>query len=161
MVEIPKDDDRWVNLDPELQFEDPRLSDLLAYWNEKRQGRAMPARRDIDPLELKSHLGRLHFVDVEYQPFRLRLRMMGVESTETLGRDMTGRYFDEIHPPHIMANVVKTYEWLVQHKRPLRHFGNAAYADKSVYLFEVLNLPLSDDGVVMNMVLGEMILFLP
>lgn len=151
-------DKRWISLDPELQFNDGRLGELLDYWNGKRAGRAIPARRDIDPLELKSHLGRLHLIDVEYAPFRLRLRMMGVTSTETLGRDMTGRYFDKYHPPEILKNVLKTYEWLGERKRPLRHFGNAVYADKSLYAFEVVNLPLSDDDDQINMIFGEMVL---
>ncbi len=157
MAEISNDEERWVHLDPGLQFGDARLGELLRYWDSKRKGRSMPARSDIEPLELKSHLGRLHFIDIEYDPFRLRLRMMGVESTETLGRDMTGRYFDEYHPPKILEKVTTTYLWLAENKKPLRHFGNAVYADKSIYAFEVINLPLSDDGERVNMVLGEII----
>ncbi len=117
----------------------------------------MPARQDIEPLDLKSHLGRLHFIDVEYDPFRLRYRLIGTTTTEKLNRDMTGRYFDEIYPPHILSDALAAYHWLTENRKPLRQFGNALYADKSIYEFELINLPLSDDGERVNMVLGELV----
>ncbi|MBC8239846.1 MAG: PAS domain-containing protein [Alphaproteobacteria bacterium] len=86
----------WVNMDTGLRFKDPRLEELHRYWLKKCGNRLMPVRRDIEPLELKSHMGRLHFIDVEHDPIRLRYRLIGTVTTETLGRDMTGRYFDEI-----------------------------------------------------------------
>ena len=147
----------WLNLDPDLQFDDPRLADLLRYWDEKRGDRPMPARRDIDPIELRSHLGRLSLVDLEYDPFRLRYRLIGTNITETLGRDMTGRYFDEIYPPNILSDTLAAYGWMTENKKPLRGFGNALCAEKSMFEFEILNLPLSEDGTRVNMVLGEII----
>ncbi|MBT3534584.1 MAG: PAS domain-containing protein [Rhodospirillaceae bacterium] len=156
-VDTPGDANHWVNMDPMLALTDERLAELLAYWRKKRGGRFLPARGDIDPGELKPHLGRLHLIDVEYDPFRLRYRLIGTATTKVLDRDMTGRYFDEIYPPHILAEAIRSYSWLVENKRPLRQFGNAIYADKSIYDFEVINLPLSNDGVRVNMVLGELV----
>jgi len=147
----------WLNLDPGLNFTDGRLVDLLRYWDGKRRDRRMPARSDIDPLELSSHLGRLVLVDVEYDPFRLRYRLIGTKVTETLDRDMTGRYFEEVYPADILADTVRSFEWMAENRKPLRLYGNAFYADKSMYDFEIVNLPLSEDGVRVNMVLGELI----
>jgi len=155
--QVPEANNHWVNSDPELRFVDQRLDELLQYWLDKRGRRLMPTRQDIDPLDIIPHLTRLHFIDIEYDPFRLRYRMIGTSTTETLGRDMTGRYFDEIYPPQILADALTAYTWMVENKRPLRQFGNAIYADKSMYDFEILNLPLSNDGVQVNTVLGELI----
>jgi hypothetical protein len=158
--QVPAASNHWVNSDPELRFVDPRFDELLQYWNNIRGNRLMPARQDIDPLELIPHLTRLHLIDIENDPFRLRYRMIGTSTTETLGRDMTGRYFDEVYPPHILVDALTAYTWMVGNKKPLRQFGNAIYADKEVYDFEILNLPLSSDGVRVNTVLGELIFFL-
>ena len=157
MLKTLADTNHWFNIDLELRFSDARLGDLLRYWDGKRRGRLMPARQDIDPLELKAHLGRLTFIDIEYDPFRFRYRLIGTTTTETLGRDMTGRYFDEIYPPDVLTDALRAYRWTVENKKPLRLFGNAPYANKSMYEFEIVNLPLSEDGTRVNMVLGELI----
>ena len=147
----------WNNLDPALRLTDKRLVDILRYWQDKRGDRLMPSRRDIDVLELKAHIGRLHFIEVEYAPFRLRYRLIGTDTTEALDRDMTGRYFDEIYPPDILADAEQAFLWIAENRKPLRQFGQAVYANKSAYMFEIINLPLSEDGVTVNMVLGELV----
>lgn len=147
----------WNNLDPALRLTDKRLVDILRYWQDKRGDRLMPSRRDIDVLELKAHVGRLHFIEVEYEPFRLRYRLIGTDTTEALDRDMTGRYFDEIYPPDILADAEQAFLWIAENRKPLRQFGQAVYANKSAYMFEIINLPLSEDGVTVNMVLGELV----
>ncbi len=147
----------WRKSDPDLNFTDPRLFDLLEYWRGKRNGRRMPARRDIDPLELRSHLGRLHITEFEYNPFRMRYRLIGTTSTSMVGRDMTGQYFDEIYPPGILDGMRDLYMWIAENKKPLRGSGSAIFADKSIYNFETVNLPLSDDDETVNMTVGEII----
>ena len=140
----------WLNIDPELQFIDPLPVDLLHYWEGKRRDRLMPMRRDIDPVKLKVHLGNLALIDVEYGPLRLRYRLIGTTITQTLGRDMTGRYLDEIYPPNILADAITAYMWTTENQKPLRFFGNVRYANKSMVEFEAVNLPLSEDGSRVN-----------
>ena len=157
MTKTPIDANHWHNIDSELQISDAQLVELLQYWDGKRRDRLMPSRRDIEPHELKSHLGRLSIIDIEYDPFRLCYRLIGTNITRTLGRDMTGRYFDEIYQPNILADALTAYDWTIKNMKPLRLFGKVRYADKSVYDFEVINLPLSEDGARVNMVLGELV----
>jgi hypothetical protein len=147
----------WRKSDPDLNFSDTRLRDLLNYWRDKRGDRLMPARGDIDVLEIKSHIGRLHITEFEHNPFRMRYRLIGTTSTNIVGRDMTGRYFDEIYPPDIFAGMRDLYWWIAENKRPLRGLGSAIFANKSIYNFETVNLPLSDDGETVNMAVGEII----
>jgi len=47
---------------------DPELHRLFDYWRERRRGRLMPSRRDIDPLEIAWALSRIFIVD--YDPAR-------------------------------------------------------------------------------------------
>ena len=146
----------WANIDPDLDFDEPSLSELLTYWNEKRGRRLMPSRADIDPLDLPTHLGHLCLLDVEHDPLRLRYRLIGATITETMGRDMTGRYFHEIYEDEILRDSLAAHAWIVEHRAPLRIFGHALVSGKSQYQYEILNLPLSDDGETINMVFGEL-----
>lgn len=151
---------RWITPDPDLNFDNPRLADLLRYWRDKRGERLLPAHGDIDPIELKAHLGLLYFVDVEREPRRYRFRMIGTAIVATLGRDMSGRYFEDIYPDDILADTVEGFDWIVEHRAPLRLFGIAVYAEKRHYDFEILHLPLASDGETVSMVLGELLLTL-
>lgn len=147
----------WVSLDPGLAFRDPSLAEVRAYWEGKRAGRTMPSRADIDPLELKPHLGNLCLVEVHHRPLRLRYRLIGTEITRAMDRDSTGRWFHDLYHPALLADVERSYRWLIEHRRPLRSFGRAFYPDKNFYEYEFVNLPLSSDGETIDMVLGKLV----
>src|SRR6266849_6825400 len=76
--------------------DDGFLLALHAYWEQKRAGRSLPDRADIDPVEMPPRLLPYLFI-VEYAniPARWRYRLMGTEMVERLGADLTGRYLDE------------------------------------------------------------------
>ncbi len=151
--------DLWEGADPELQFENPRLAELLDYWKNKCQGRTMPSRTDIDPFDLKRHLGNIALIDVEHAgaDFRLRYRLVGSNITALMDRDVTNRYYDEIYDGNVMTNVNTNFRWIFNNLAPLRSYGQADPPGKSVYSYEILNLPLSENGKSVNMVLGEMV----
>ena len=146
----------WVQIDPGLGFEDPRMVELLDYWRRKRGGRTMPSRADIDPIDLKAHLGNLCLIDVEQNPLRMRYRLIGSNITQKMGRDATGRYYDEIYAGQLLEDVQASFRWIVEHRAPLRTHGQAFYPDKNFYRYEIINLPLADDGTTVNMVLGNL-----
>ena len=52
-----------IEVNPEA-LENPVLAFLKSYWDSKRGSRAMPARGDIRPSEMKEHLGWVLLVDV-------------------------------------------------------------------------------------------------
>ena len=156
----PQAPDLWVGLDPELQFVDPRPPKLLAYWEAKRPHGRLPARRDVDPAELREHLGNLVLIEVQRAPLRMRYRLIGSAITRAMQRDSTGKYYDEIYGPDLLAQIETSFRWLIENKAPLRASGEAFYPDKNFYRYEVINLPLADDGENVDMVLGELIFHL-
>jgi hypothetical protein len=156
----PRPPDFWVGLDPELRFEDRRPLRLLAYWQDKRRDGRLPARRDIDPAELREHLGNLVLIDVQREPLRMRYRLIGSAITHAMQRDSTGKYYDELYGPELLAQIETSFRWLIANKAPLRASGEAFYPDRNFYRYEVLNLPLAEDGENVDMVLGELIFHL-
>jgi len=75
-------------------------------------------------------------------------------------RDSTGKYYDELYSPELLAQIETSFRWLIEHKAPLRASGEAFYPDKNFYRYEVINLPLAEDGENVDMVLGELIFHL-
>src|SRR5579884_2075511 len=71
----------------------PALGTLLRYWRVKRGTAAMPARRDIDPLEIGPELlPHLVLADLFDRGTRVRFRLVGTQIVKRLGFDPTGRY---------------------------------------------------------------------
>ncbi len=147
-----------VHLDWRLECRDPRLLALRDYWDGKRAGRAMPPRSCIRPEEIPHLLPHVILVDIEAEPFRLRYRLIGTGITETMGRNSTGRYYDELYGPELLENINASFRELIRRKIPLRTYGEAFYSDKNIYGYETINLPLSPDGARVDKVLG-MIMF--
>jgi hypothetical protein len=73
-----------------------RCSFLLQYWNTIRGDRPFPVRDEIDPAEMKPVLPHIMIVALEYQPFRVRYRLVGTEIVRFAKFDFTGRYADSL-----------------------------------------------------------------
>lgn len=75
----------------------PTLALLSAYWHDKRRGRPLPERRDIDPLEMGATLlPHLLLCDLFDRGTRVRFRLVGTVVVKRLGFDPTGKYLDDV-----------------------------------------------------------------
>lgn len=82
---------------PERFADEPVLVALYDYWRSKRRGRAMPDRRDIDPLEMgPALLPHIAMLDIEDGAARVRYRLVGTALVERFGRDPTGLLLDDV-----------------------------------------------------------------
>ncbi len=128
------------------------LRQLFQYWDEKRGHRPAPSRNDIDPAQMVEFLPNVFLIDVEEEPRRYRIRLMGTALVHWSGRDLTGCHVDEITDQVLGAldELVTTWEpWLVT--------GEYEQKTGRVILYELLALPLSSDGATVNMLLGGII----
>ena len=139
--------------DGELRIRSPILKAIHGYWQSKLDGRPMPPRDALDPLELGRLLPYVALADVEHDPLRLRWRLLGTHITRALGRDSTGRYFDEIYPGTLYEDVMTVYRRVLEHRRPVRHFGQPTFFNRAFASYESVHLPLSGDGAVIDMIL--------
>lgn len=120
----------------------------LAYWQDLRGERTMPALGDLDVLEMpRTILPNVGLIDIEYGPQpRYRWRLIGTAITATLGRDMTGRYWDEVYAEDILQMFAGPANQVQEHHIPVRFTGRAHVPGKEIYDTEHLYMPLSDGG---------------
>lgn len=133
----------------------PILRPVLDYWHLKRGTRAMPARLDIEPLELKPYLRHLFLIE-PLPGGDFRYRLVGSEITERYGRNSTGRTVREIY-----AAVPVVADWLLgmlravtTGKRPVLASGSLRAVGKEHVFSESLHMPLGDDGDTVSMIFG-------
>ena len=140
-------------LDPDLKCESPILMDILQFWKGACGDQSMPARHDINLLDLPVYQQpHILLLDVEPKPrLRLRWRFIGTHITVVMNRNVAGLYADEIYDQEQLAAFCLRTDWVLQHGLPLR--SNARSADLNSDVNEVIFLPLSDNGVDIDQIL--------
>jgi len=135
-----------------MELKDPRLARLLAYWSAKAGERAMPSRADIDPVDLGFLLGHLMLIDVMTDPPRFKVRLHGSELARRAGYDLTGKMVDDL-PINEFRNLARrSFATTVETRRPF-HSRRDRLLDGKRHNYETIMLPLSADGVTVNMLL--------
>jgi hypothetical protein len=115
------------------------------YWQSKRAGRAMPARADVDPAEMKSFLPHLVLFDVEHDPLDFRYRLIGTLVRENLHENHTGKRMSEIPHQKEPNTIWKNHVHVTKTGAPM--LGQAPYVgpNKDFMSMEAVIMPLSDD----------------
>jgi hypothetical protein len=96
---------------------------LLDWWQAKRGARAMPARAELDPGELKAILPNLLLIDVSAAPagagHSFTCRLAGTEIDSRFGVPLTGRSLDQAPFGDARAAIRQEYETAVAQRRPI------------------------------------------
>jgi hypothetical protein len=130
-----------------------QLRELADYWKARRGDRPMPARADIDPIDLKRHLASLILADILYDPMRVHFRVVGTDLETQLGSRLTGKTIDASE-----GAFFKPYQACAEQVRPIREYVRYDFDDGGpIGEFERLLMPLSEDGETVTMVFGEAI----
>lgn len=123
------------------------IAAIEAHWNRLRGERAMPRRDEIDPVDLAPWLPYVSIMEIHYDPFRVRYRVVGTEVARIVGEDFSSRWLDETgwEPKSIALNRL-LYEKVAATKRPLYGLSMVSFGGREDWIFEWVLLPLSGDG---------------
>ncbi len=130
----------------------PELYRLAALWHGKRRGRFMPARSDLDPIELKPWLGWLSLVRVLDGGEDFVFVVHGTNAGWVTGLALQGRNTDAL-PPSARLPVVESYRLACHLRRPLFSAMIARDDQRRRVVLERAILPLSGDGVTVDRLL--------
>lgn len=129
----------------DLRFRSDKLRRLYEYWRQKRGARPMPARRDMDPLDLRFVLGDIALVEVLRDPLRYRFRLDGTRQVERFGVDMTGKMLDDLPDTTMRRLTEQSYGEVVSSGKPVA-YQRDVMTEGRVFVYEVAILPLRDDS---------------
>ena len=154
---IEPSDFRFVK-NPDLS-DSPPLREFKRYWDEKRGLRRMPARADIEPIELREHLGWIYLIDVFADLSDFRYRLLGSRITEIYGRDSTGRTVREVYEkdhPDYCRDVLTLYRVVAGEGVPARGQGSLRIVQKPFRGYDALYLPLGRGDRQAEMILAKL-----
>lgn len=136
LEDLPTEDLRW----------------MLGFWNNLRGDRDMPARSDFSPADMVPLLPYISLIDVESDPQRFRIRLVGTGIVAESGVDLTGHYQDELKKTE---KVIERCDWMVKNRQPL-YAQNVPldWASLDFSSYGILMMPLSADGENVDMLLG-------
>lgn len=134
----------------------PLLLRVFDYWRAKIKDGRLPARVDIDPLDLAYVLGNMVLVDVERDPWRFRYRLAGSKLTGRLGFDPTGKYVDEHPDPNHRQSIQAVYTEVAATGLP-KAYARDLVVDERVRRYDVLVVPLSGEDGQVGMILALMV----
>ena len=144
-----------------MHFQSDELAELYVYWSRIRGQRAMPARRDVDPSQVRHLLPMLFMVDVADAIPECRFRLFGTALTIAYGTDLTGRRLDEIFLGCERDAVFEKYREAIDTGLPVVSQHRFRSAQGALVHFERLLLPLSDAPPRVELLLGGTRLFTP
>lgn len=134
-----------------------RIREIFQYWDTQRRERAMPQRRDFDPIDLPKHLPGIILIDVEGIDDDgigiYRYRVVGTTEVSNRGHDPTGKLVTEGYFGPSLPEVVDDYE-------TVRRTGSFLYepiefiTDDYKVIDELsIVLPFSEDGETVSQIL--------
>lgn len=138
---------------PVADAQSPLLRAIHAYWLDKCGDRTMPARNDLDPVDIPALLPNLVLVDVLPPDGRLRARLVGTWIVNQFGRDDTGRFLDEVDFGEAQEEIVREYSAAAAGALAVCSDHRYRNLGGHIYDIERLILPLSEDGKTVTMLL--------
>jgi hypothetical protein len=125
----------------------PLLLSLLGYWQEKRGARPLPARRDIDPLEIGTALlPHLVLADLFDRGTHVRFRLVGTAVVKRLGFDPTGRYLATAARGPWFDELAALYRLVYAERAPVYGESQLRWGEGRALGTQQIALPLSQDG---------------
>lgn len=139
---------------PSTGFALKRFEHALAYWESKRAGRTMPARKDIRPIEIPHVAANMVLIDVLRDPLDFRYTYIGDAVIARIELDYTGMRFTDIPHQRRGSRVWQAGARLVREARLF--FSDIPYVGPDAFVedYQDLYLPVSDDGKAVDMIFG-------
>jgi hypothetical protein len=133
---------------------DAYLVGLYDYWRAKAGERAMPARADIDPVEMKPWLGNLVLVEFLGSLENYRVRLEGVNIEAMYRSSRTGRGIEALTSKEERDLLLRQYGAVLESRRAAYYEADFQASEGVFARQNKLLLPLSDDGERVNMILA-------
>ena len=139
----------------------PKVRRFYEYWLSIAPPGRLPGRRHVAPEDLVPLLPHLWLLDVHRNPLRFRFRLAGTDIVRSAQREVTGGWFDEVHPPTARNPFLRDrYRFIAETGRPTwRRGATFLERDPDHRMIENCAVPLAADGDTVDMIFAISILF--
>ncbi|PJI43270.1 PAS domain-containing protein [Ferrovibrio sp.] len=113
---------------------DERLRRLADYWFARRSGNSVPARATIDPIDFPALLPNILLIErvIQDGTDRYRFRLTGTDIARYTGRELTGRFLNDVVPADYHDYVRQMNRVALGQRRPV--YSSSLYHDKGDFV---------------------------
>lgn len=142
--------------EPPDNFDNPTLLKFLDYWRSKCRDGRLPARADIDPVDIHDMLPGIIIIELieDAGRTRYRFRLFGTQHVEFNQRDLTGQCIDEVFGPEDAAKTEAAYARIVKTREPHYWRTHMMMPGREFVHYERVMVPLASDGETVDMLIG-------
>jgi len=130
----------------ERSLSDVKIRKIYEYWLKKCSGGALPARRDIDPVDVYDCLSMLMILDVVDGGRDFRIRLAGSEVEDAHDRPLKGVMVSDMGQGAEMKALLERFQSVVRTREPDFRSASLAMVGRAFIEFDRVALPLAEDG---------------
>ena len=128
----------------ETDLPDECARQLWHWWHASNEHGVPPRRQDFDPTKVPHALSGITIFDVERDPWRFRVRIVGTRIVEETGRDTTGVYLDQLENTEL---IIARARWAAENRRPyFVPLSPVTWTSLNFRNYSTVALPLVDDA---------------
>jgi hypothetical protein len=130
----------------------PWFRPLLEYWESKRRDGRLPARADVDPVDLKTVLGWLSLIEVRPTEPRFFIRLLGSALPHRPNGPRHGQDIQALRPVAHRDTIMRQYDLALERRAPTLHENQLGFGIYRLS-YQRIVLPLAKDHVTPNMLM--------
>ncbi len=127
---------------------------MLAYWREMRGDGAFPSFEDFDPRAIPEIWVNVFVLDLEGFPNDPLFRLAGDAFAAKTGSPLRNIRISQVPENTLAERSVSYYREVIARGVPISRGGEFNKSDGTKVLYRGVILPMSDDGVTINGLLG-------
>ncbi len=135
----------------------PLIADIHRYWDNKRNGKAMPRRCDIDPIDFPKNLPGILLIDIVESAFSprgvFRYRVVGTREVDNRKHNPTGKFVEDGYFFHNLEGAFRSYLSVQLQKRPIYEMFSFLSEEGLPIEEQSIMLPLSEDDEHVSQIL--------
>lgn len=130
----------------ERALADPIIRKVYEYWARKSADGRLPARRDIDPVDLYDCLSCLMILEAVDGGRDFRIRLAGSQIEEAHDRSLKGLLVGDLGSGEQLSQVLQRFRGVMASKTPNFHSDSLSMIGRAFIEFDRVALPLAEDG---------------
>ncbi len=136
--------------------DDSLIMQFFTYWRSIAKGVAMPARQDLDPIDIPKIIPWMYLIDVLRQPggIDFRYRLVGSRNAELVRQDATGKLVGEAFPEATATLMRRSYAEILERCLPLCWQATVPGPDRAFIACYRALFPFSADGQTVKLIAG-------
>lgn len=130
------------------EIQNNKLIKLFDYWNSLRNGRLMPSRSDINPVDLAFMLGWILLIEIYpdptgQEPFLFRYRLSGAELDKVSRCSLQGHWANELNDSFQRYATIHAFKEAAETAAPNFYRVSLKQRGEKYLTYERITLPLS------------------